>query len=60
MSADDFTELKQAATMLWPGAILTNSSVILGLAKLKASDVVESRVAVEEAKLSIQTNHEFR
>ena len=40
MSADDFAELKRAADVLWPGAILTNSSVILGLAKLKASDVL--------------------
>ena len=39
MSADDFAELRRAADVLWPGAILTNSSVILGLAKLKASDV---------------------
>jgi len=40
MSAEDFAELKQAAAMLGPGAILTNSSVILRLAKLKARDVL--------------------
>ena len=40
MSAEDFAELKRAADVLWPGAILTNSSVILGLAKVKASDVL--------------------
>jgi hypothetical protein len=43
MSAEDFAELKRAADLLWPGAILTNSSVILGLAKLKASDVLTAK-----------------
>jgi hypothetical protein len=43
MSAEDFAELKRAADVLWPGAILTNSSVILGLAKLKASDVLNEK-----------------
>lgn len=50
MSADNFAELKRAADLLWPGAILTNSSVILGLAKLKASDVLNSGAAPKKTK----------
>jgi hypothetical protein len=49
-TADDFAELKRAADVLWPGAILTNSSVILGLAKLKASDVLNPDVAPKKSK----------
>jgi hypothetical protein len=50
MSADDFAELKRAADVLWAGAILTNSSVILGLAKLKASDVLNPGAAPKKSK----------
>jgi hypothetical protein len=50
MSADDFAELKRAADVLWPGAILTNSSVILGLAKLKVSDVLNPGAAPKKTK----------
>jgi hypothetical protein len=57
MSANDFTELKRAADVLWPGAILTNSSVILGLAKLKASDVLNPRRCAEEVQASELRHH---
>ena len=50
MSADDFAELKRAADVLWPGAILTNSSVILGLAKLKVRDVLNPGAAPKKTK----------
>jgi hypothetical protein len=50
MSADDFAELKRAEDVLWPGAILTNSSMILGLAKLKASDVLNPGGAPKKSK----------
>jgi hypothetical protein len=50
MSAEDFAELKRAADVLWPGAILTNSSVIPGLAKLKASDVLNPGAAPKKPK----------
>jgi hypothetical protein len=39
MSAEDFETLKRAADTLWPGAPITNSSIVLGLAKLGASTV---------------------
>lgn len=50
MPADDFAELKRAADVLGPAAILTNSSVILGLAKLKASDVLNPGAAPKKTK----------
>lgn len=34
MSVEDFELLKKAADALWPNAVLTNSSIVLGLAKL--------------------------
>ena len=40
MSADDFGILKQAADKLWPRAILSNSAIILGLAKIAAEDIL--------------------
>ena len=39
MSAEDFKALKRAADTLWPGAPITNSSIVLGLAKLGAASV---------------------
>jgi hypothetical protein len=42
--------LKRAADVLWPGAILTNSSVILGFAKLKASDALNLGAAPKKYK----------
>jgi hypothetical protein len=38
MSAEDFKALKHAADTLWLGAPITNSSIVLGLAKLGAAD----------------------
>jgi hypothetical protein len=43
MSGKDFELLKQAAEMLWPGAVISNSGVILGLAKLGANEVVSRK-----------------
>jgi hypothetical protein len=43
MSADDFQELKQASDKLWPGAPITNSSIVLGLAKLGAASVLKAK-----------------
>ena len=34
MSVEDFEMFKRAADALWPNAVLTNSSIVLGLAKL--------------------------
>jgi hypothetical protein len=36
MTAEDYTLLNRAAERLWPGALLTRSSIVLGLAKIGA------------------------
>ena len=41
MTAADFAQLKRAADVLWPDAILSNSGIILGLAKIAARDVLK-------------------
>jgi hypothetical protein len=43
MSADDFELLQRAAGALWPDAILSNSGIILGLAKIAAKDVLHKK-----------------
>ncbi len=45
MSAEDFTTLQRAANVLWPEAILSNSGIILGLAKLAAKDILKRKPA---------------
>jgi len=40
MSPEDFTLLKKAAAKKWPGAVMTNSGIVLGLAKISARDVL--------------------
>ena len=40
MSEEDYELLMQAAGKLWPDAIISNSGVLLGLAKLTAKDVL--------------------
>jgi hypothetical protein len=40
MSGEDSALLKRAAEVLWPDAILSNSGIILGLAKITAKNVV--------------------
>ena len=41
MSAEDFTTLQKAANALWPDAILSNSGIILGLARLAAKEILK-------------------
>jgi hypothetical protein len=36
MSPEDFNLLKKAADKRWPEAVMTNSGIVLGLAKLAA------------------------
>ncbi len=44
MSTEDFSTLQRAANALWPDAILSNSGIILGLAKLAAKDILKRRL----------------
>lgn len=43
MTAEDFTLLQKAADTIWPKALLTRSSVVLGLARIGAESVIGSR-----------------
>jgi hypothetical protein len=43
MSSEDFTNLQKAANVLWPDAILSNSGLILGLARLAAKDILKKK-----------------
>jgi uncharacterized protein (DUF1778 family) len=43
MSEQDFDLIKKAAKTLWPHAVLSNSGILLGLAKMAASQVVEKK-----------------
>ena len=38
MSPDDFQLLKKAAEKKWPDAVMTNSGIVLGLAKIAARE----------------------
>ncbi len=40
MSPEDFTLLRKAAERRWPGAILTNSGIVLALAKISAQQML--------------------
>lgn len=39
MSGEDFALLKAAAQKLWPDAVISNSGILLGLAKLAAKRI---------------------
>lgn len=40
MSPEDFQLLKKAAAKRWPDAVMTNSGIVLGLAKISARDTL--------------------
>jgi hypothetical protein len=41
MTEDDFTALKKPAEKKWPDPIMTNSGIVLGLAKIAAREVLK-------------------
>ena len=43
LTTEDLKLLQQAAGVLWPGAPVSNSSILLGLAKLKAQEVLQKK-----------------
>lgn len=63
MSVEDFEMFRRAADALWPNAVLTNSSIVLGLAKLGSSrqnltaqnPVVQNKAKHEKARRSKAT-----
>lgn len=42
MSEEDFATLKKAAAAHWPDAVLTNSGIVLGLARIGARTVLST------------------
>jgi hypothetical protein len=40
MSPEDFQLLKKAAERKWPDAMMTNSGIVLGLAKISARETL--------------------
>jgi len=47
MSEEDFSLLQKAAQKHWPDAVMTNSGIVLGLAKMSARDIVGPRRKVK-------------
>jgi uncharacterized protein (DUF1778 family) len=43
LSEDDFELIRKAAAKLWPEAVLSNSGIVLGLARLAAKQTVEAQ-----------------
>ena len=43
MSPDDFNLMKKAAAKKWPDAVMTNSGVLLGLAKISAKGILGNK-----------------
>ena len=43
MSTEDFALLRKAAERLWPGAVISNSGILLGLAKMAAANVLNKK-----------------
>ncbi len=49
MSAEDFALLRRASDAFWPDAILSNSGIILGLAKIAAKDILKKKRPTRKA-----------
>jgi len=50
MSAEDHDLLQKAAEKLWPRAILTKSSIVLGLARMTAETVLDNKLSRKARK----------
>jgi hypothetical protein len=42
LSPEDFDLLKRASEKKWPDAVMTNSGIVLGLAKISAKQILGS------------------
>jgi uncharacterized protein (DUF1778 family) len=45
MTEEDFTMLRKAAEKRWPDAVMTNSGIVLGLARIAAREVLSKKKA---------------
>jgi hypothetical protein len=43
MGEADFKLLHRAAERIWPGAVLSNSGILLGLARIAAKDLLDKK-----------------
>jgi uncharacterized protein (DUF1778 family) len=43
LSEEDFVLIRKAAAKLWPDAVLSNSGIVLGLARLAAKQTLETQ-----------------
>jgi len=43
MTQDDFDLLKKAANKRWPDAVMTNSGIVLALARIAARDTLKKK-----------------
>jgi len=43
MTEDDFALLRKAAERKWPDAVMTNSGIVLALARIAAREVLKSK-----------------
>jgi len=43
MTTQDFADLQKAAEFIWPGAVLTKSGIVLGLAKIGAREALKRK-----------------
>jgi hypothetical protein len=50
MSAEDFAILRHAANTLWPDAVVSNSAILLGLARRAARDILDKKVTSRKQK----------
>ena len=48
MTEDDFKLLQKAAAKKWPDAVMTNSGIVLGLARIAAREVLGSKSAKQK------------
>jgi hypothetical protein len=43
MSAEDYAHLEKAAKAIWPGAVVSRSGIVLGLAKMGADEALKKK-----------------
>jgi hypothetical protein len=48
MTEEDFALLKKASEKRWPDAVITNSGVVLALARIAARDILHSKKGKEK------------
>ena len=46
MTQDDFDLLKKAADKRWPDAVMTNSGIVLALARIAARDTLKKKAVL--------------